>query len=280
LVILKIDKDFVKTFSNQIDLFDQIMAIDGEIYRALEGRRTLRFTLGNKAYFIKQHFGIGWKEIFKNLLQLRLPITNAKNEWEAIRKLNELNIPTFKITAYGKRGIIPASMQSFIITEELKNIISLEDFCHNWKNPNFVFKTKIICALAETAKTMHHAGMNHRDFYLCHFLLDQKKAQTGKVYLYLIDLHRAQIRNKTPYRWMVKDIAGLYFSAMNVGLTKRDIIQFLKIYFGRPLRDIIRLQHKFLYDAEKRAFALYEKTFNTKPPIPAYFHPLTTPSSN
>ena len=42
-----------------------------------------------------------------------------------------------------------------------------------------------------------------------------------KMRLYLIDLHRMQLRRKTPSRWIVKDIAGLYYSSMDIGLTKR-----------------------------------------------------------
>jgi hypothetical protein len=43
----------------------------------------------------------------------------------------------------------------------------------------------------------------------------------------LIDLHRAQLRKKTPRRWVVKDVAGLYFSVMDIGLTQRDLFRFV-----------------------------------------------------
>jgi heptose I phosphotransferase len=33
------------------------------------------------------------------------------------------------LAGYGKRGINPAKIQSFVITEELTNTASLEDFC-------------------------------------------------------------------------------------------------------------------------------------------------------
>ncbi|USE76561.1 lipopolysaccharide core heptose(I) kinase RfaP, partial [Escherichia coli] len=32
--------------------------------------------------------------------------------------------------------------------------------------------------------------------------------------------------------WRDKDLIGLYFSSMNIGLTQRDIWRFMKVYFG------------------------------------------------
>ena len=50
--------------------FRGLMALDGEPYRVAPGRRTLRVELGGHGYFIKQHTGVGWSEIAKNLLCL------------------------------------------------------------------------------------------------------------------------------------------------------------------------------------------------------------------
>jgi heptose I phosphotransferase len=91
------------------------------------------------------------------------------------------------------------------------------------------------------ARSMHGGGVNHRDFYLCHFLLHLDPPPTPTALrLSLIDLHRAQCRAFTPRRWRDKDLAGLYFSALDIGLTRRDFLRFLRGYFARPLRDILR----------------------------------------
>jgi heptose I phosphotransferase len=71
--------------------------------------------------------------------------------------------------------------------------------------------------------------------------------------LSLIDLHRAQVRSATPTRWRNKDLAGLYFSALNIGLTRRDKLRFLKAYFQRPLRDILRDEAALLAWLERKA---------------------------
>jgi len=211
------------------DIFDMLFALKGKVYRNKEGRRTIRFTINGKNYFGKFHSGIGWKDLLKNLFQFRLPVIGAQNEWTAIRKLEKLGIKTTSLAGYGKRGINPAKMQSFVITEELTDTISLEDFCRDWQKlpPPYVLKKSLITKVAETARILHENGMNHRDLYICHFLLDLSSGigRDGgkKPDLHLIDLHRVQCRRYTPVRWKAKDIAALYFSSMDIGLTNRDI---------------------------------------------------------
>src|SRR3989338_7048871 len=155
------------------------MALRGTVYRQLENRCTQRIVLGDQPCFIKQHFGIGWREIFKNLFQLRLPVLSAKNEWRALERLQQLNIPVPKLLGYGARGMNPARVQSFLLTRALPKHISLEDLVKTWKKtpPSFHFKQQLIAEVARIAETLHTHGMNHRDFYICHFLLDIEKAE-------------------------------------------------------------------------------------------------------
>jgi heptose I phosphotransferase len=245
------------------DPFSELLKHEKKIFRQVEGRLTFRFEIEGKGYFAKLHSGAGWKEIFKNLLSGRLPILSAKNEWKAIERLNELTIPTMKLVGYGCEGWDPARLKSFVMTEELTSVVSLEDFCRNWKvsPPQVSLKLALIYKVASIARTLHQNGVNHRDFYICHFLLDLRHLNSEDIFLYVIDLHRAQIRHRTPERWKIKDMAGLYFSSMDCGLTQRDVFRFLKGYFNQPLREILRQHPDFLSQVEKRALKLYEKTF-------------------
>ncbi len=250
------------------DSFYQVMNIEGNVYREALGRRTLRFTRGNKDYFLKIHTGVGWAEIFKNIVYLRAPVVGALNEWHGVHRLKDLEIDTMTVAAYGIRGRNPATKHSFIITEALPTETSLEDFCTDWKdNPprtlkQIRLKRWILKKVVETARVIHENGANHRDFYLCHFLLDahfeadDQVSQASK--LYLIDLHRLQMRRKTPERWAVKDIAGLYYSSKEIGLTKRDLLRFMSLYRGRPLREILRDEASFWRKVESRGNKLYE----------------------
>jgi heptose I phosphotransferase len=254
------------------DIFEILFGLEGEIYKQKEGRKTIRFSLDNKYYFAKLHYGIGWKEIIKNLFQLRLPVLGAQNEWRAIQRLHQLRIKAPSLVAYGKRGLNPARLKSFVVTEDVGNSLSLEKFCLPWvaSPPDNGLKRALIKAVANIARVLHESGMNHRDFYICHFLLglsgDAEKIDRKNLNVYLIDLHRAQMRRRTPLRWRVKDIAALYFSSMDIGLTQRDLFRFIRVYRNRPLRETLEADKVFWRRVEKRARAFYrefsEKTGN------------------
>lgn len=243
-------------------VFKVVAALDGEIFRNKEGRRTLRFELAGRSYFLKYHEGVGWQEIFKNLLALRLPIISARNEWQAVHFLEEHDINTMTLAAYGERGLNPAKRQSFVVTDDLTDTMSLEWVGEQWQErpPSFTSKQALIRKLAEISRTMHQNGMNHRDFYLCHFLLDESFGRhntfTPDMPLYVIDLHRAQLRKRTPKRWIIKDLGSLFFSANRVPLTRRDKLRFMKIYSGMPLRPLISSQQDFWQQVQRRADAL------------------------
>ncbi len=241
-------------FRGIYSLFDQMMALRGECFRHQEGRLTQRIRIGNKTYFIKQHNGVGWKEIIKNLLQFRLPVISAKNEWRAIQKLQSLGVKVPNLLAYGERGRNPARRESFILMEELQPTISIEELSRDWQQtpPAFAYQSRLIKRIASIAKTLHENGINHRDFYICHFLLNTKLDE-----LYLIDLHRAEIRRLTKRRWIIKDLAGLYFSSKGCGLTQRDYYRFMKVYAGKTLREILQQDTNFWKKVKARGERLY-----------------------
>jgi heptose I phosphotransferase len=244
------------------DPFAAVEALDGEVFRELEARRTLRVELAGKGWFVKIHRGVGWGEIVKNLCCGRAPIVDARNEWQAAARLGQLGVDTLHVAAAGWRGANPARRHSFIVTEELAPTISLEDFCRDWPAhpPAVALKYALIRRVADMARRMHEGGVNHRDFYLCHFLLHLDPAPTPeRLKLSLIDLHRAQSRRKTSRRWRDKDLAALYFSALDIGLTRRDRFRFLKGYFGRSLRDILRDERALLETLASKAGRLRDR---------------------
>ncbi len=252
-------------------VFDQIFSIDGELFRKFNNRKTLRFVCDGKRYFLKIHRGVGWKEIFKNLVQLRWPVISAGTEWRAIRRLQNLGIESMTIAGYGQRDWNPASRQSFLITEELENTVSLEHYCRDWPNspPPFALKYALIDKIAEIAKRLHENGVCHRDFYLCHFLVDRlslrRPFHSNRLRVFLIDLHRAQLRQRMNRRWIVKDLAGLFFSSMDIGLSRQDYFHFMTAYRGKPLRDIMNQETRFWFRVMQCAIALYRKTFGRSP---------------
>jgi heptose I phosphotransferase len=274
--------DIAKAWQGK-DAFDQALQQAGEIFRDKEGRRTLRCEIAGKPYFLKVHRGVGWAEICKNLLQGRLPILGARNEVDAIRAFEKLGLKTLTIAACGERGSNPAQQQSFLLTDELTQIISLEDYCREWLNnpPSAALKHALIKRVAEIAARMHKAGINHRDFYLCHFLLDSSSPintqSIATKNIYVIDLHRAQIRAEVPIRWRVKDLGGLYYSALNIGLSGRDVLRFVreysKIVYGdmqNPLRNSLADKNNLWSAVANRAAQIYRRDYRQEPDSKAW----------
>jgi heptose I phosphotransferase len=236
--------------------FEEVMALEGPPIRAKEGRRTFRLELAGRGYFFKIHSGIGWGEIAKELASLRKPTVSALAEKRAIEAVTRLGIPTMTLAGYGERGRNPARLQSFIVTEEIANTVTLEDLCAEWprRPPPFALKQRLLRTVADIARRLHEHGINHRDFYLNHFRLQGER-------LFLMDLHRAQLRDSIPRRWRVKDIGALYFSAADIGLTTRDLLRFVRLYTAKPLRQTLQEDAAFWRTVTRRAGKFYRREF-------------------
>jgi heptose I phosphotransferase len=247
-------------FAPEIHRFEDFMALQGEVFRSVKDRQTHKITLGGESVFIKKHYGVGWDEILKNLFSLKWPILGARNEWQAIMRLNAIGIATTPLLAYGERGYHPAHKQSFVITRDLGDIITLESLCESWPThpPPLQLKRQLIASVAELAGRFHGHGMWHRDFYLCHFALHKSALADPHPQLHLMDLHRVEIHKKLPASKRCKDLAGLHFSSLHIGLTKNDVLRFLKHYYQQPLRKVLANQ-RFLHSIDQRAQLLDAK---------------------
>lgn len=252
----------LKSYFTGPDVFAQLISMPGKAFRDVPGRKTVQVKLGAHSYFIKQHFGVGWREIFKNLISFKAPIISARTEKQAIEKLESIGIATTPLIGFGERGFSPASLQSFLITKDLGDIISLEDFCVDWKNtpPSPQFKRQLIIAVAQLARTLHINGLNHRDFYICHLCLDADALKNNQIKLYLIDLHRMLIYKRPSNHDNMKDIAALYFSSLDMGFTARDYLRF-KHYYAKGVQAVTPA---FWQQVITRADKLYAKFHSDK----------------
>ena len=266
-------REDLKTVFSQYKSIDDFLNINNNIVRDFKNRKTGRFELSGKGFYIKKHFECGMGTLIDELLNLRKPHIGAVHERIALDKLSELGIDTMKVAAFGTDGNTLSSQRSFIVTDEITNVISLEDFCQPWPTtpPPIDLKNGLIRKVASIAKEQHKNGINHRDFYICHFLLDiatiDQLHHEKTPRIYLIDLHRAQIRNKVPFRWRVKDIGALYYSALNIGLTPRDLIRFIRCYTGEPAKKSLVRDKAFWHAVQNRAVKIYQRDFKSTPTL-------------
>ena len=202
--------------------FDAMMGLDrGKVVKhAIAQRKTVVFTLrdGSRAY-LKRHFPTGFFAALKKLLSLS-PEPTAFDEFENIIAFHRAGLPTVAPIAAGRRR-----GASFLVTEALDGCVRLEDYLGQTKLAAAA-RAELICRVADLIQKMHAAGFNHRDLYLCHILSD------GRGNLYIVDLHRVQLRPAVPGRWRVKDIAALNYSAPAGIISRTDRLRFLKAYLG------------------------------------------------
>lgn len=260
MIILK--PPFSEAWKNK-DPFEEVEKISGNVLRSVKTRRTLRFDFEGKSYYLKLHHGTTYGEVFKNLLTGKLPVLGADREWRAIHDLAKIGVDTMKGVAFGQKGTNPVKRTSFIITEDLSPTISLEDYCRNWATnpPNVSIKRMLIERVAEMVRKMHSIGINHRDCYICHFLLHLPfNSEKDKLKLSIIDLHRAQFRSEVPLRWRNKDLIGLYYSCLNIGLSDTDYYRFLRIYFQKPLKEIFQTEKALITEAKVKAEKIRERS--------------------
>src|SRR5690606_10074108 len=174
----------------------------------------------------------------------------------------------------GFGGQNPASRESFLVTDALEDPITLEELTASWstQKPTREFKRALIKAAARIARVLRGNGINHRDFYLCHFRIDAetaRKQDCGNLKLYLMDLHRAQMRRQVPKRWLIKDLGALLFSAANIGLNRSDILYFLAHYSQRSPSKELRENSALWKAVYRRAERFYRRDW--KRPMPEVF---------
>ena len=243
--------------------FERLWQLHGEIYRRTASRRTLRVDIGGAPYFAKLHDGVGWREIVKNLLQLKCPVVGAGREYAACRHLaaNGVRAPT--VTAYGRRGRNPATQRSLVLCEALAGCASLQDVARGWSGslPRLRLRRQLLREVALLTRNLHGAGVNHRDYYLCHLYADTDQLAQGEVALAVIDLHRAGIHRRVPPRWLRRDLAALLYSSVatlrgNSGgwrLSRTDLFRFVRDYAAARPATVIRSDRRFWRAVARRA---------------------------
>lgn len=221
--------------------FEALMKVEGEAFREVKSRRTVRFERGGRRYFIKAHRGPGWGECFKNLMSLNWPVWGAQQEWRGVDAFEKAGVSTMTLAGKGERGWLPGFGQSFVVTEAFEDSMSLEELLEEQERlgerQRNRLKRFLIPQLAEIARSLHENGLNHRDFYLCHFLTERRDwtawRPPERIELVVIDLHRVQQRSgPTPARWRIKDLGALMFSAFDADLTVSDALRFIRAYHG------------------------------------------------
>ena len=243
------------------DPIETAFELQGEVFRDVPGRRTLKVDIAGRSYFVKLHYGVGWGEVVKNWLQFKLPVIGAENEFTACRDLAELGLTAPIPAAYARSQGSIASQRSFVLCDELAGFTSLEDLTEHWAQhpPTLAMRRALLHAVARFASAFHRQGFIHRDFYICHLLAEDEALARNEVKLAVLDLHRARRFAEVPDRWLKRDLAALLYSVLDLDISSREWLRFVRIYTNRPLRQEWADRGEFWREVYTRAKKLHNK---------------------
>lgn len=220
-----------------ISAFSQFMNLNAEtFYKENVHRSVAKFTLWKDDrptdFFIKRHLKPETKDKWRDLLSLKWPLSDAKQELAAIHALNALGIATMVPAAWGEApGLL--KRKSFLVTESLGDLERLEDylirkFKKNLSPGEVKFKRELLLKVSRMVRTLHRARYCHRDLYCGHILV--RETDDGLPELYLIDLQRLRRHIYLKRRWRTKDLAALNFTAAPGALSRTDRLRFFLSY--------------------------------------------------
>ncbi len=216
--------------------FDRVMSISETriVKHVIPERKTETFSFeqeGEKVCaYLKRHPPLSFGKCFRKRIKFASK-KNAFDEFINILAFHQAGLPTMIPVAAGKRVSKIFGSESFLITKEIKGCITLETYAEScFKTKTFTERKELIKKTALLSRKMHQSGFNHKDFYLCHLLIGIE--ENNKDDLFIVDLHRVDIRKKVPERWKIKDLAALNYSAESKNITRIDRLRFLKYYLS------------------------------------------------
>jgi heptose I phosphotransferase len=157
-------------------------------------------------------------------------LSPAETEFRAICALQRAGIPTMQAVCFGHEWGAWGARRSYVIVarvpgEALERCgASLLEALRTRPGSRGDFTRR----LAHLVRTFHETGFVHRDLYASHIFVDPS---TDPISLHLIDLARAFRPWLRRFRWRVKDLAQLKFSAPEPWV-RADWRAFLRLYLG------------------------------------------------
>lgn len=213
----------------------------GKTLKRIPERRVIRFELPwqgrRRVFYLKRHEtespDIG---ALARIGIRRAGASSGMTEFENLCDFRQHGLATVTPVAAGERRVGMFKYRSFLVTESFEPYIALEQLME--LHPNRLrgetgshYKRKLIEAVAKTARRMHEAGANHRDFNATHVLVGPEAAD-GLPKIALFDLQRVDRRRWQRFRWMVKTLAELNYTLPETLFSKEDRLKLLMDYKG------------------------------------------------
>jgi hypothetical protein len=211
--------------------YDALMALTGE--RTVTRKRTRTVVTLNcegETLYLKRHTGVSLLTALLRMARGRRPLSEARQEWQAVMCLAAHGIPAVPLVAMGERfwwGFWERG--SLLLSTQLPAGVSLEDELNAGPVFTAAQRQELARRVGRLARRLHMAELVHRDFYLGHiYVVGELHARYR---LHLLDLQRVMPGARLYNRWALKDITSLHFSSIPVTVvSKSDRMRFLCAY--------------------------------------------------
>jgi len=253
--------DFVDSFKNLgLDSFDAVFAFEKGKNLAKANlasfRRRIMFETENpkSALFLKRYQDIPKITQIKNWINRKKRISVMACDLEPAEILRRYGIDTPRTIAFGQQWKGVFEKRSFIITEKIPDSLSLEQNLP-------IDKKKFISDLAAFVRKFHKTGYRHRDLYLCHIFCSSQGQFT------LIDLHRVFKPLFFAKKYLIKDLAQLYYSSPGNSVSRTDRLRFFLVYLQK---EKLTIYDKYLIKkikAKAKRMAVHDKKHNRAAPF-------------
>jgi len=240
--------------------FGEFMKLKGdETITKKRGRTVVTFKSDDgRKFYLKRHTKTKLFDSLNEFLKYGKPTSNAGLEWNAISELRSYGIQTMPAIAMGEKFKLKFwEKQSFLLTEEIKDGVSVEKILESKPGLQFNIRKKLAERIGKIARKLHTAGFVHRDLYLGHFYVVGDLSK--KYQLHLIDLQRVMPGAKIFNRWSLKDISALYFSSLPLKeISKTDRLRFLFNYLD--IKTLDSKSKKFINKILMKAYRIEKHT--------------------
>ncbi len=195
-------------------------------------RQRIRLELGNGSgravYYLKRVMRPPLREQVARVVQGAAWDSSAWREWHFIRRLTEIGIPTMRCAALAAEMSGGWERRSALVTAAVPGE-SLERWLpREWAGLSRPRRLALVGQVAAVARILHLARLFHRDLYLSHLFVDWPSPERPVVHV--IDLARMLERPRRAWRWQIKDLAALHYSAPAGLVSRTDRVRFLRLY--------------------------------------------------
>ncbi len=179
------------------------------------------------------------KERIGRYLTHRTPLAIGAYDFSMAQRLARIGVAVPRPIAWGGDYDGWGERRSFAMIEELPRGQALSRLLSGEEPDRHGYrlledKRELTRQLARLAAEMHGGGYCHRDLYLCHVFLC--KDRQDEEFLALIDLQRVFQPRYNFWRWRVKDLSQLCYSARQFA-SRTEMMRFMHDYLERNRLD-------------------------------------------